>query len=134
MMIREEQYSRSESRYCVQQQPTILFLVVILENFGILIYGILFQLLITLVIDYYQILTAKDYALILGMPGTGKTSTMVHAVKALLLRGASILLTSYTNSAVDNLLIKLKAQVIIYPASFHDRQLSKNLTVVNAVC
>lgn len=46
------------------------------------------------------------------MPGTGKTSTMVHAVKALLIRGASILLTSYTNSAVDNLLVKLKAQVI----------------------
>lgn len=59
-----------------------------------------------------QILTAKDYALILGMPGTGKTSTMVHAVKALLMRGATILLTSYTNSAVDNLLIKLKAQVM----------------------
>ncbi|KAL6323365.1 hypothetical protein AAG906_029372 [Vitis piasezkii] len=62
-----------------------------------------------------KILTAKDYALILGMPGTGKTSTMVHAVKALLMRGASILLTSYTNSAVDNLLIKLKAQVISAP-------------------
>ncbi|KAK4488581.1 hypothetical protein RD792_004347 [Penstemon davidsonii] len=59
-----------------------------------------------------KILTAKDYALILGMPGTGKTSTMVHAVKALLMRGASILLTSYTNSAVDNLLIKLKDQGI----------------------
>ncbi|XP_040995352.1 DNA replication ATP-dependent helicase/nuclease JHS1 [Juglans microcarpa x Juglans regia] len=59
-----------------------------------------------------KILTAKDYALILGMPGTGKTSTMVHAVKALLMRGTSILLTSYTNSAVDNLLIKLKAQGI----------------------
>ncbi|PKI63439.1 hypothetical protein CRG98_016106 [Punica granatum] len=59
-----------------------------------------------------KILTARDYALILGMPGTGKTSTMVHAVKALLIRGASILLTSYTNSAVDNLLIKLKDQVI----------------------
>ncbi|XP_022897892.1 DNA replication ATP-dependent helicase/nuclease DNA2 isoform X3 [Olea europaea var. sylvestris] len=57
-----------------------------------------------------KILTAKNYALILGMPGTGKTSTMVHAVKALLMRGASILLTSYTNSAVDNLLIKLRAQ------------------------
>lgn len=63
----------------------------------------------------FQILTAKDYALILGMPGTGKTSTMVYAVKALLMRGASVLLTSYTNSAVDNLLIKLKAQVISYP-------------------
>ncbi|BBG97197.1 DNA replication helicase, putative [Prunus dulcis] len=58
-----------------------------------------------------KILAAKDYALILGMPGTGKTSTMVHAVKALLIRGASILLTSYTNSAVDNLLVKLKAQI-----------------------
>lgn len=52
------------------------------------------------------------------MPGTGKTSTMVHAVKALLMRGASILLTSYTNSAVDNLLIKLRAQVIIHPYRF----------------
>ncbi|KAK6919881.1 DNA2/NAM7 helicase, helicase domain, partial [Dillenia turbinata] len=62
--------------------------------------------------DKFQMLTAKDYALILGMPGTGKTSTMVHAVKALLIKGASILLTSYTNSAVDNLLIKLKAQGI----------------------
>ncbi|XP_038878324.1 DNA replication ATP-dependent helicase/nuclease JHS1 [Benincasa hispida] len=59
-----------------------------------------------------KILTAKDYALILGMPGTGKTSTMVHAVKALLMRGVSILLTSYTNTAVDNLLIKLKSQNI----------------------
>ncbi|WCJ23084.1 DNA replication ATP-dependent helicase/nuclease JHS1 [Euphorbia peplus] len=59
-----------------------------------------------------KILTAKDYALILGMPGTGKTSTIVHAVRALLMRGASIMLTSFTNSAVDNLLIKLKAQGI----------------------
>ncbi|XP_010532178.1 PREDICTED: DNA replication ATP-dependent helicase/nuclease DNA2-like [Tarenaya hassleriana] len=59
-----------------------------------------------------KILSAKDYALILGMPGTGKTSTMVQAVKALLVRGSSILLASYTNSAVDNLLIKLKAQGI----------------------
>ncbi|KAK9749095.1 hypothetical protein RND81_02G102300 [Saponaria officinalis] len=59
-----------------------------------------------------KILTAKDYTLILGMPGTGKTSTMVYAVKALMMRGASVLLTSYTNSAVDNLLIKLKAQGI----------------------
>ncbi|KAK1304282.1 hypothetical protein QJS10_CPB11g00184 [Acorus calamus] len=60
----------------------------------------------------HKILTAKDYTLILGMPGTGKTSTMVHAVKALLMRGSSILITSYTNSAVDNLLIKLKAEGI----------------------
>ncbi|ESQ43584.1 hypothetical protein EUTSA_v10015727mg [Eutrema salsugineum] len=60
-----------------------------------------------------EILTAKDYALILGMPGTGKTSTMVHAVKALLIRGSSILLASYTNSAVANLLIELKRRSFI---------------------
>ncbi|CAN1195509.1 DNA replication ATP-dependent helicase/nuclease JHS1 [Linum perenne] len=59
-----------------------------------------------------KMLAAKDYALVLGMPGTGKTSTVVHAVKAFLLRGSSVLLTSYTNSAIDNLLIKLKHQGI----------------------
>ncbi|CAK9231222.1 unnamed protein product [Sphagnum troendelagicum] len=58
----------------------------------------------------HKILAARDYALILGMPGTGKTSTIVHAVNALLARGASVLLTSYTNSAVDNILLKLKMQ------------------------
>lgn len=60
----------------------------------------------------FKILSARDYALVLGMPGTGKTSTIVHAVKALITRGASILLTSYTNSAVDNILLKLKQQGI----------------------
>ncbi|CAF2068916.1 unnamed protein product [Brassica oleracea var. botrytis] len=37
---------------------------------------------------------------------------MARAVKALLIGGSSILLASYTNSAVDNLLIKLKTQGI----------------------
>ena len=39
---------------------------------------------------------------------TGKTSTIVALVKALDALGQSVLLTSYTHSAVDNLLIKLK--------------------------
>ena len=64
---------------------------------------------------FFQILGAKDYALILGMPGTGKTYTMVHAVKSLLIRGESILLTSYTNSAIDTLLMKLKTEVCVLP-------------------
>lgn len=63
------------------------------------------------------------------MPGTGKTSTMVHAVKALLIRGASVLLTSYTNSAVDNLLIKLKSQVISI-----SHLLDKHISVFLCVC
>jgi DNA replication ATP-dependent helicase Dna2 len=49
------------------------------------------------------------------MPGTGKTYTMVHAVKSLLIRGESVLVTSYTNSAIDTLLMKLKTEVCDLP-------------------
>lgn len=54
-----------------------------------------------------RVLSTSDYALILGMPGTGKTSTIVQAIKGLVAQGKSALLTSYTNSAVDNVLLKL---------------------------
>ena len=40
---------------------------------------------------------AQDYMLLLGMPGTGKSSTIVQAVKALVAAGRSVLLMSYTN-------------------------------------
>jgi DNA replication ATP-dependent helicase Dna2 len=52
-------------------------------------------------------LGCRDYSLILGMPGTGKTSTIVHLIKLLVQNGKSVLYTSYTHSAVDNLLLKL---------------------------
>ena len=41
------------------------------------------------------------------MPGTGKTLTITHLVQILVVMGHSVLLTSLTNSAVDNILIKL---------------------------
>lgn len=53
------------------------------------------------------ILRAQDYALILGMPGTGKTTMVAELIKELVRRGKSVLLTSYTHSAVDNILLKL---------------------------
>lgn len=56
-----------------------------------------------------SVLRAHDYALIIGMPGTGKTSTIVEAVRALVARGRRVLISSYTNSAVDNILLKLEA-------------------------
>lgn len=52
-------------------------------------------------------LRAKDYALILGMPGTGKTTTLAAVVLATASRGKTVLLCSHTNAAVDNLLRKL---------------------------
>ena len=55
-----------------------------------------------------RVMTAKDYALVLGMPGTGKTTTIAHIIRALAAQGKSILLTSYTHTAVDNILLKIR--------------------------
>jgi len=57
-------------------------------------------------------LTAEDYALVLGMPGTGKTTTIAHIIRALVAKGKSVLLTSYTHTAVDTILLKLKSDGI----------------------
>ena len=56
----------------------------------------------------YQVLAAEDYTLILGMPGTGKTTTIAHLVQVAVAENKTVLLTSYTHSAVDNILLKLK--------------------------
>ena len=56
-----------------------------------------------------KVLATRDYSLILGMPGTGKTTTIAAIIRALVAAGKSILLTSYTHSAVDTILLKLCA-------------------------
>ena len=58
-----------------------------------------------------RVLSAEDYALVLGMPGTGKTTVVVALIKALVNLGKTVFLTSYTHSAVDNILLKLKGNV-----------------------
>lgn len=58
-----------------------------------------------------RVLAAEDYALILGMPGTGKTTVIAALIRALVAMGQRVLLTSYTHSAVDNILMKLKDDV-----------------------
>ncbi|XP_069609539.1 DNA replication ATP-dependent helicase/nuclease DNA2 [Ranitomeya imitator] len=55
-----------------------------------------------------RVLLSEDYTLIVGMPGTGKTTTICTLVRILYACGFSVLLTSYTHSAVDNILLKLK--------------------------
>lgn len=55
-----------------------------------------------------KVMSARDYALVLGMPGTGKTTTISHIIRALVSQGKSVLLTSYTHTAVDNILLKIR--------------------------
>lgn len=54
-----------------------------------------------------HVLQAQDYALLMGMPGTGKTTTIAHLVAVLVKSGKSVLVTAYTHSAVDNILLRL---------------------------
>ncbi|KAI5962760.1 dna2 [Candida theae] len=54
-----------------------------------------------------KVFAAEDYALILGMPGTGKSTIIVEMVRRIVEEGKTVLLTSYTNSAVDNILLKI---------------------------
>ncbi|ORX51721.1 Dna2-domain-containing protein [Hesseltinella vesiculosa] len=54
-----------------------------------------------------KVLACQDYALILGMPGTGKTTTVAEIISMLVQQGKSVLLTAYTHNALDNLLCKL---------------------------
>lgn len=53
-------------------------------------------------------LSAEDYSLILGMPGTGKTTTIAALIEILVAQNKTVLLTSYTHSAVDTILRKIK--------------------------
>ncbi|WIV66725.1 AAA domain-containing protein [Natrialbaceae archaeon AArc-T1-2] len=53
---------------------------------------------------------ARDFAAIHGPPGTGKTYTIARAVRAMVERGERVLLSAFTNRAVDNMLEALLEQ------------------------
>ena len=53
---------------------------------------------------------AEDCALVHGPPGTGKTYTIARTIQALVERGDRVLLSGFTNRAVDNALEALRDQ------------------------
>ncbi|GMH86523.1 hypothetical protein TrST_g3744 [Triparma strigata] len=54
-----------------------------------------------------RVIGMKDYMVIQGLPGTGKTSTICFLIRLMVARGLKVLVSSYTHTAVDNLLTKL---------------------------
>ncbi|KAJ1927120.1 DNA replication endonuclease-helicase Dna2 [Tieghemiomyces parasiticus] len=92
-----------------------------------------------------KVLNAQDYTLILGMPGTGKTSTIAFLVNVLVACGQSVLLTSYTHTAVDNILLKvaednpdlrairLGSRMRVHPGVQHFVAQTAHLTTVHQV-
>jgi DNA replication ATP-dependent helicase Dna2 len=59
-----------------------------------------------------KVMSANNYALVLGMPGTGKTTTIAHIIRSLTAQKKSVLLASYTHTAVDNILLKIRSDNI----------------------
>ena len=55
-------------------------------------------------------LQMRDYLLIHGPPGTGKTSVIAEIVKRLCQGGQRVLLAGFTNQAVDNMLVRLERE------------------------
>ncbi|GKZ01089.1 hypothetical protein MPSEU_001060500 [Mayamaea pseudoterrestris] len=63
--------------------------------------------------------TATDYTLIQGFPGSGKTSTITFLIRLLAAHDKRILVTSYTNAAVDNVVLKLMDKGVATTNSGH---------------
>ena len=56
----------------------------------------------------HKALGTEDYALIVVIPGTGKTTVIAAFIRELVRKGRTVLLSSYTHSAVDTILMKLE--------------------------
>ncbi|CAD5215691.1 unnamed protein product [Bursaphelenchus xylophilus] len=56
-------------------------------------------------------LRAEDFALVQGFPGAGKTTTMCAFLRSILSLRKTAIVSAHTNSAVDNILLKLANDV-----------------------
>ncbi len=66
--------------------------------------------------DAVERVASSEVAFIWGPPGTGKTTTLGHAVAALLAQGESVLVVAHSNAAVDQAAIAIGRRVDGTPA------------------
>jgi DNA replication ATP-dependent helicase Dna2 len=72
-------------------------------------------------------LSTDSYILLRGMPGAGKTQTIVALVRLLVALEQSVLITSYTHAAVDNILLKLKSHNIEFLRIGSEKRVHRDL-------
>lgn len=75
----------------------------------------------------HNILNAEDVAIVHGPPGTGKTTTFVQAIKAVVALEKQTLVTAPSNTAVDLLMEKLIAEGISVARIGHPARVSDDL-------
>ena len=76
-------------------------------------------------------LSCDKYSLIRGMPGTGKTQVITELIHALVSNNKKILITSFTHSAVDNMILKLFENDKIDLTMFKILRIGSNLASIN---
>jgi DNA replication ATP-dependent helicase/nuclease Dna2 len=73
-------------------------------------------------------LQMRDYLLIHGPPGTGKTSVIAQIVQQLCQQGQRVLLAAFTNQAVDNMLKRLESEGFVsFVRLGHDRSVDSGM-------
>ncbi len=78
-----------------------------------------------------KIISAKDYCTIEGYPGTGKTSLIVLVIQILRKLNKKILISAFTNSAIDNILLRLKEKNIDFYRIGSETKMNEELKELN---
>ncbi|MFN5181744.1 MAG: AAA domain-containing protein, partial [Bacteroidota bacterium] len=74
-----------------------------------------------------KVIAAKDVAVIHGPPGTGKTTTLIHAIRLTLQKEKQVLVCAPTNTAVDLLTERLTDQGVKVLRIGHPARISEAL-------
>ena len=77
---------------------------------------------------FFKSIETLDYSLILGMPGTGKTTTLSFIIRYLvLIMGKSVLISSHTHSAIDHIALKLQEKNLSFLRLGFEEKIDKSI-------